>query len=180
MQAARGASLSDADTPAPARRGRRVAVLVGVAVLVYVIDQVTKVIAAHELAGREPVVLLGGLLKLTLVRNPGAAFGIAGGATIIFSVVAVVVAVAILRTAPRLRSTPWAVALGLLLGGAMGNLTDRLVRDPAPLRGRVVDFLELPHWPVFNGADSAIVCGAVLIAVLAATGRQLDGTRTDG
>jgi signal peptidase II len=87
------------------------------------------------------------------------------------------VIVAILRTARRLRSLPWAISLGLLLGGATGNLVDRIVRAPAPLQGHVVDWIELPHWPVFNLADSAIVCGGLLAVVLAARGLQIDGTR---
>ncbi len=113
----------------------------------------------RELSDREPVTLLGGLLTLRLVRNPGAAFGFAEGLTIAFTVVAVAVVVVILRLSRRLRSTPWAVALGLVLGGAVGNLVDRIFRAPGPGRGHVVDFLELPHWPVFNLADSAIVSG---------------------
>jgi len=100
-------------------------------------------------------------------RNPGAAFSIAGGATVLFTLVAAVVVAVIVRTATRLTSTPWAVALGLLLGGALGNLTDRLLRDPGPLRGHVVDFVDLQWhgrsvWPVFNLADSAIVVGGLL------------------
>jgi signal peptidase II len=89
----------------------------------------------------------------------------------------VAVVAVIARTARTLRSTPWAVALGLLLGGAVGNLTDRIVRSPGVLRGRVVDFLELPHWPVFNVADMGITCAAVLIALLTLRGETPDGER---
>jgi signal peptidase II len=138
---------------------------------------VTKAVAAAQLAGRGPVEVLGPLLRLDLVHNPGAAFGIAGGATALFSVIAVAVVVVIARTARTLRSTPWAVALGLLLGGAVGNLTDRLLREPGVLRGRVVDFLELPHWPVFNVADMGISCAAVLIALLTLRGETPEGGR---
>jgi signal peptidase II len=134
----------------------------------------------RELSDREPVTLLGGLLTLRLVRNPGAAFGFAQGLTIAFTVVAVAVVVVILRLSRRLRSTPWAVALGLVLGGAVGNLVDRIFRAPGPGRGHVVDFLELPHWPVFNLADSAIVTAAVLMVLLSARGLSYDGTRTHG
>jgi len=104
----------------------------------------------------------------------------AQGLTIAFTVVAVAVVVVILRLAPRLRSTPWAVALGLVLGGAVGNLTDRIFRAPGPGRGHVVDFLELPHWPVFNLADSAIVTAACLMVLLSARGSSYDGTRATG
>ena len=85
--------------------------------------------------------------------------------------------VAILRTARRLRSIPWAITLGLLLGGATGNLGDRLFRSPGFLRGDVVDWIQLPHWPVFNVADSSIVCGGMLAVLLAARGISLDGRR---
>jgi signal peptidase II len=87
------------------------------------------------------------------------------------------VIVFILRTARKLRSLPWAITLGLLLGGATGNLSDRLFRAPGPMRGSVVDWIELPHWPVFNLADSAIVCGGVLAVLLAIRGLRIDGTR---
>lgn len=178
MQAARGASLSDADTQTDqtGRRPRRIGILLVVAAMVYALDQVTKIVAVQQLTGRMPVEVVGDILTLRLVRNPGAAFGIAGGATVVFTVVAMIVAVAILRTARNLGSGWWAVALGMLLGGAVGNLTDRVLRDPAPLRGHVVDFLELPNWPVFNVADMAIVGGAALIVALTLRGRQLDGS----
>ena len=87
-----------------------------------------------------------------------------------------VVILVILRIARRLRSGPWAVGLGMVLGGAVGNLVDRVFREPGPFRGHVVDFLELPHWPVFNLADSAIVCGGILIVILSFRGLDPDGT----
>lgn len=153
--------------------------LLAVALVAYGLDQVTKVLAVEHLTGRAPVRLVGELLQLRLHRNPGAAFGLAEGATVLLSVVAVVVAVAILRAARNLRDPLWAVSLGLLLGGALGNLTDRLVRSPAPLRGHVVDFLELPNWPIFNVADMAIVGGAALAVVLTMLGRNVDGSRAN-
>jgi signal peptidase II len=140
-------------------------------------DLVSKWLAVRELGDREPVELLGGLLTLRLVRNAGAAFGFAQGLTIAFTVVAAAVVVVILRLSRRLRSLPWAVALGLVLGGAVGNLVDRVFRAPAPGRGHVVDFLELPHWPVFNLADSAIVCAGVLMVLLSLRGISYDGSR---
>ncbi|MGH8869800.1 MAG: signal peptidase II [Actinomycetes bacterium] len=178
MQTAPRAPLTGAPPvqEAPIRPRRRIGVLVLVALVVLVTDLSSKLVVVARLEGEPPIELLGGLLTLRVIRNAGAAFGLAEGFTLLFTCVAVGVAVAILRTARRLHSLPWAVALGLLLGGAVGNLTDRLFRDPGPLRGHVVDFLELPHWPVFNLADSAIVCGGVLAVLLAALGRHLDGT----
>jgi signal peptidase II len=148
-------------------------------VFVLTVDVVSKVVVVAELSGRPPVRLLGGLLKLTETRNAGAAFSIGPGATVLFSVVAIGVVVVIARTARRLTSRGWAVCLGLLLGGALGNLTDRLFRAPGPLRGRVVDWIQLPHWPVFNLADSAIVVGAVLAVLLGALGVTLEGSGRD-
>jgi signal peptidase II len=142
-----------------------------------VADVVSKLLAVRHLADREPVELVGGLLRLRLVRNPGAAFGMAQGLTVVLTLIAVVVVVVILRMARRLHSAWWAVALGLVLGGALGNLVDRLFRAPAPGRGHVVDFLELPRWPVFNLADSAIVVAAVLMVLLSARGVPHDRAR---
>ena len=112
-----------------------------------------------------------------MLRNSGAAFSIGTSMTVVFSLIAVGVIFAILRTARRLRSVPWAVTLGLLLGGAAGNLGDRIFRSPGPFRGYVVDWIQLPHWPVFNVADSCIVCGGILAVLLAARGIPLDGVR---
>jgi signal peptidase II len=121
--------------------------------------------------------MLDGLLTLQVLRNSGAAFSLGTSMTIVFTLIAVGVIFFILRTSRRLRSLPWAVTLGLLLGGATGNLTDRLLRSPGLFRGDVVDWIQLPHWPVFNVADSAIVCGGALAVLLAARGIRLDGTR---
>ena len=160
------------------RPGRRyVLVLTAVAAGVLAADAISKAIVVAVLAGRPPVRLLGGLLTLRLLRNSGAAFSLGTSMTIVFTVIAVGVIVFILRSARRLRSLPWAITLGLLLGGAAGNLGDRLLRAPAPLRGSVVDWIQLPHWPVFNLADSSIVCGGVLAVLLAMRGLRLDGTR---
>jgi lipoprotein signal peptidase len=187
MQTTRGTSLSDSTNPereagetTGSPRPRRVGVLVAVAVAALAADIVSKIIVVSALQDREPVRLLGGLLTLRETRNSGAAFSIGTGYTIVFTVIACGVVVAILRTARNLRSAPWAVCLGLLLGGAIGNLLDRLLRAPAPLKGHVVDWIQLPHWPVFNLADSAIVCGGVLAVLLAARGLQVDGTRLTG
>jgi signal peptidase II len=172
----------DAHGPTPAGPRSRVLLLGGIAALVLVADVLTKIAAVTRLEGREPVELLGGAVYLVLVRNPGAAFSLATGYTWVLSLVAVAVVVVIARIARRLRSTGWAVALGLVLGGALGNLADRVFRAPGPLRGHVVDVVSLlapdgSVWPVFNLADSSIVSGGVLLVLLALTGRELDGTR---
>ncbi len=166
-----------ADQGLPARR-RRVGLLLAVAAAVLAADVITKSVVVRTLADRPPVRLLGGLLTLTLSRNPGAAFSIGPSLTIVFSAIAVSVIVFILRTSRRIRSLPWAISLGLLLGGATGNLADRLFRYPGPLRGYVVDWIMLPHWPIFNLADSSIVCGSVLAVLLATLGLRIDGTKT--
>jgi signal peptidase II len=181
LQAARGAPLTEhaqggPDRPDQPGAPRRVGVLLGVAVAVLALDIISKAIVVATLSDRAPVHLIGTLLILTESRNPGAAFSIGGPSeTIIFTAIAVGVIVFIVRSARRIHSLAWAVALGLLLGGAMGNLTDRIFRSPGPFRGWVVDWIEVPHWPVFNLADSAIVCGGVLMVLLAARGHRLDG-----
>lgn len=153
------------------------AVLAGTALLVLALDVVSKLVVVAELSDHDPIKLLGGLLTLRLTRNAGAAFGMAEGATVLFTAVALVVVVVIARAARRLQSTGWAVSLGLILGGALGNLNDRMLRHPGPLRGWVVDWIELPHWPVFNLADTAIVSGALLAVLLSTRGVALDGQR---
>jgi lipoprotein signal peptidase len=189
MQAARGASLTgpaaagqddEPQSPAGSQAGqprRRVAALIAVAVAVLVLDIVSKVIVVATLSDRAPIRLLGGFLHLRLDRNPGAAFSFAQGFTIVFSLIAITVIVVILRSSRRIRSVPWAITLGLLLGGATGNLVDRIFRYPGVFRGWVVDWIQIPHWPVFNLADSAIVCGGILAVLLSVRGIRLDGQR---
>ena len=152
------------------------AVLLGVAAVVIVLDVISKVLVVANLSERPPVRLLGGFLKLEETRNAGAAFSIGTGATFLFAVVAIAVIAVILRSARRLYSRPWAIVLGLLLGGATGNLIDRIFRSPGMFRGHVVDWIRLPHFAVFNVADSAITIGGVLVVLLALLGRQIDGS----
>lgn len=165
--------------PAPVgpRSGRAIVLLVVAAAGVLAADVIAKILAVAHLSNRAPVTLIPHVLDLELTRNPGAAFSLAGGATILFTLVALVVVAVIARTARGLRSRAWAVVLGLLLGGALGNLSDRIFRAPAPLRGHVVDWIHLHHWPVFNLADSSIVVGAVLAVILSAVGIGIDGRR---
>ncbi|SFT66739.1 signal peptidase II [Actinopolyspora lacussalsi subsp. righensis] len=162
-------------------RPRLLVLLFGIAVVLIGADAITKSLAVAELEDREPVKLFGGALYLVLFRNPGAAFNIGTGLTWLLALLAIVVIGAIVWFAPKLRSTGWAVGIGLVLGGACGNLVDRIFREPAPLRGHVIDFLSVfapdgSVWPVFNLADSGIVCGGVLIVLLALLGYDYDGT----
>jgi signal peptidase II len=175
-------AAGDQITPEVPPRRRRTGVLAAVATVTLLLDALSKIIVVMVLEGHQPVKLLGGALYLVVYRNSGAAFSLATGLTWVLSLIALGVVVAIIRLAPRLRSTGWAFGLGLVLGGALGNLVDRLLRAPGPLRGHVVDFLSLlapdgSVWPVFNLADSAIVCGGLVLVMLAATGRDFDGTR---
>jgi signal peptidase II len=164
-----GRGMIDAGRP-PAPR-RRIAVLMGVAATVLAADIASKTTVVALLSGRRHVRLFGGLLTLLVARNPGAAFGIGGpSVTVAFTAIAAGVGVVIARYSRHISSAPWAVALGLLLGGAMGNLTDRMFRSPGPLQGWVVDWIRFSRWPTFNLADVAIACGTVLVAVLAARG----------
>jgi signal peptidase II len=153
-------------------------VLLAVAVFVLVADAITKALVVAHLRPGAPVHVLDNILMLDLLRNSGAAFSVGTGNTIIFTAIAVAVIIYIMRTARNLRSIGWAVTMGLLLGGAMGNLADRIFRAPGIFRGDVVDWIELTrYWPVFNVADSAIVCGGILTVLLATFGYHLDGTR---
>jgi signal peptidase II len=173
-----GPSLAGSTRRTGTRRHLRALWLVAAAVLA--LDVTSKIIAVASLSDREPIKLLDGALTLRLIRNAGAAFSIGVGMTVVFTVVAVVVIVAILRTARRLYSLPWAIALGGLLGGALGNLSDRIFRSPGIFRGHVVDFLELPNWPVFNLADAAIVGAGIVMFVLAARGVPIEGRQHAG
>jgi signal peptidase II len=178
MQAARGASLSDADTE-PDDAGspsRSRTVFVAVALVAYLVDVGTKVLAVERLSARD-VEVVGSWLTLHLTRNAGAAFSTGTELTLLISLVAIAAVVVVLHLSRRLGSTAWAWALGLLLAGVAGNLTDRLLRSPGPLRGHVIDFLMVPNWPVFNIADICINVAAGLIVVQAFRGVGIDGRR---
>ena len=164
---------------APGRRRRLLGLVVVLAVVVLVVDQLTKAWALHALADglRRPV--LGDLLGLELVFNPGAALSIATGMTWVLTIVAATVVVVVARVSRRLGSTGWALAFGLLLGGAVGNLVDRLVRAPGPARGHVVDFIAYGRLFVGNVADVAIVVAAGLVVLQTMRGVQLDGGRPE-
>jgi signal peptidase II len=163
-------------------RRRVLTLFLGIAVAVTLIDQVTKHLTVVYLADREPVKVLGGLVYLMHVRNSGAAFSMGTGITWVFPIVALVVTVVLGFVIRNVRSTAWAIALGLVFGGVIGNLGDRLFRSPGPFVGHVVDMVSLldergQGFPVFNGADSALTIGVALIILLELSGRQRDGTR---
>ncbi|SES80504.1 signal peptidase II [Nonomuraea wenchangensis] len=159
--------------------------------VIYAADLITKTVALRTLEGQAPLVVIQDVLQFRVIFNSGAAFSLGTGMTFVFTLIAACVVVAIIRTARKLGSRAWAVTLGLLLGGALGNLTDRLLRYPSgfgrltQLQGHVVDFIEvlpghfpvIDYFPVFNIADSAIVCGGILAVLLAWRNVQIDGTR---
>jgi len=137
-----------------------------VAALTWGLDLASKIWAVNNLSARNPIEILGSFFQLTLVRNSGAAFSFATGATVIFTAISIAAATAIIYYSTKITSLGWATALGLVLGGVLGNLTDRIFRSPGFFKGEVIDWLELKHWPVFNLADSAIVVAAFLAIVL--------------
>lgn len=178
------AATLEPDSP-PAPRRRELILFVAIATLVLALDIISKAVVVATLGQHAPVRVLFGAIYLDETRNSGAAFSLGTGATIVLTVIAVAVVAIILRTARRMRSVGWAVALGLVLGGALGNLVDRLFRAPGIGRGHVVDWISLfgpdgAHWPIFNLADSAIVSGAVLAAILALRGVDIDGRGSRG
>lgn len=132
---------------------------------IWLLDFVTKAWALSSLSS-QPRKILGTIIQFTLIKNSGAAFSFATGFTILFTVIAVAVVVAVSYFAPRITSPGWLIALGLLLGGVLGNLTDRIFRSPGFLSGDVIDWIQIPHWPVFNIADSAITIAAALAFIL--------------
>ncbi|MHA7208267.1 signal peptidase II [Arthrobacter sp. MDT1-65] len=147
----------------------------------YTIDQLTKQWVVATMSEGQVTPVLPPLLSWRFIRNPGAAFSIGTDYTWVFTIIMVVVAVAIVLQVRKVASWGWAVALGLVLGGALGNLTDRLLRQPSFGQGHVVDFIALPNFAIFNIADSAVVSGVVLVCILTLRGIGMDGSRgTDG
>lgn len=176
-EASAAAGTPEEASPTAPRRKWRIVILLAVAALAYALDLLSKLWVVKVLEHRDtPIDLLGSWLRLQAIRNGGAAFGFGQGMTIIFTIIAAGVIVVIARLARKLYSLPWAIALGLLLGGAFGNLTDRVFRSPGFLEGHVVDFIAPAHFAVFNLADSAIVCGGILIVLLSFRGLDPDGT----
>ena len=162
------------EEPIEPRPRRRLRLLFSGAAVVLALDVVTKVLAVKLLRPGVPVSIIGDTVTWTLVRNSGAAFSMATGYTWVLTLVATGVVVGIMWMGRRLVSPWWAVGLGMILGGALGNLVDRFFRSPGPLRGHVVDFLSIGWWPVFNVADPAVVGGAILLVGLSLFGYDFD------
>lgn len=175
---------ADAAHPASSRPRPRRAVLLslfaGLAVFAYVFDQLTKLWVTSTMVEGERIPVLPPLLHWYFIRNSGAAFSIGENVTWLFTIIMMAVSVAILFQVRKLGSVWWAVALGLLLGGALGNLTDRLFREPSFAMGHVVDFIQLPNFAIFNIADSAVVSSVVIICLLTLRGIALDGSHHAG
>lgn len=183
MQTARGASLNASEDAAAESTkdtspSRRVwPILVGVSLIAYTTDVVTKILAVKHLEPFETRPIFGDIFGLHLTRNPGAAFSTGTSATEALSVLAIIALCVVLYLWRRVGSPLWAFAFGLLTAGIAGNLTDRLLRAPGPLQGHVVDMFRFPNWPIFNVADICINVAAGLIIVQAFRGIRLDGTR---
>ena len=140
------------------------------ALLVILLDLATKVWAVARLENQPEIKVIGEFLKFSFVRNPGAAFSFGTSITWVFTLMAIAVSIAILLVSKSVTNRPWAIALGGLLGGAVGNLIDRIFRSPEVFQGHVVDFISLPNYPTFNIADSAVVLSAITMAVLSFRG----------
>jgi signal peptidase II len=167
------AADQDAGTAEPRPR-RRLRLLASVAAVVLSLDVITKVLAVELLTPNQPVSIIGDTVTWTLVRNPGAAFSMATGYTWVLTLIATGVVIGIIWMGRRLVSPWWALGLGMILGGALGNLVDRFFRWPGPLQGHVIDFLSIGWWPVFNVADPAVVGGAILLVGLSLFGYDFD------
>ncbi|MFZ0531444.1 MAG: signal peptidase II [Propionicimonas sp.] len=138
--------------------------ILGLGAFGLILDQSAKAIALSTLDPQQPVPLLGGLITLQLIRNPGAAFSMGEDLTVVLTLVAIGALLGVLFwLLPRVRHLGWAVAVGFLLAGISGNLADRLFREPGPFRGHVIDFIQLPHFAIFNVADMFITGAAILV-----------------
>ncbi|MHA7142401.1 MULTISPECIES: signal peptidase II [unclassified Arthrobacter] len=162
------------------RTGARYALLfVACFAVIYVADQLTKIWVVSTMTEGQITPVLPPLLNWHFIRNPGAAFSIGTDYTWVFTIIMAVVSIAIISQIRKVASWWWATALGLVLGGALGNLTDRLLREPSFGQGHVVDFIALPNFAIFNIADSAVVTGVSLICLLTLRGIGMDGKRSN-
>ncbi|CAN5441932.1 signal peptidase II [soil metagenome] len=173
-------SPTEVDTTPEAKPKIRLRLLLSIAAVVLALDLITKVLAVRWLTPGQPVSIIGDTVTWTLVRNSGAAFSMATGYTWVLTLVATGVVIGIIWMGRRLVSPWWALGLGMILGGALGNLMDRFFRSPGPLRGHVVDFFSVGWWPVFNVADPAVVGGAILLVALSLFGFDFDAVGRRG
>jgi signal peptidase II len=150
-----------------------------VGLLILFLDQLTKALALQHLTPGEPVNVIGSFLKFNLIRNSGAAFSLGAGYTPYISAIQIIVALGVIYLSRKLGSVGWAVAFGFLFGGAVGNIIDRIFREPSPFHGHVVDFLQTPHWAIFNVADMAVTSAAALLVIQTLRGIRLDGTKEE-
>jgi len=156
------------------------ALMLRVALSIIIIDQITKVIAVATLENRDNLILvpalfgerIGPILQFSFIRNPGAAFGFGTNATLIFTILAFVISIIIWKTGKKIENRVWAICFGALLGGAIGNLIDRIFRSPGAFRGAVVDFVQIPFWAIFNVADMAVSISATIIAIMTLMGKD--------
>ncbi|MEV0287568.1 MULTISPECIES: signal peptidase II [unclassified Kribbella] len=176
-------SAGSPSSPEPADTGPKkpswklMALFGAVGFLVLLLDQLTKALALEHLTPGEPVDVIGGFLKFNLIRNSGAAFSLGAGYTPYISAIQIIVALGVVFLSRRLGSVGWAVAFGFLFGGALGNIIDRIFREPSPFHGHVIDFLQTPHWAIFNVADMAVTSAAALLVIQTLRGIKLDGTK---
>ncbi|MCQ1946595.1 signal peptidase II [Arthrobacter sp. zg-Y1116] len=161
-----------------ARRGKPAVIMLAVAVVAVIADQLTKLWVVSTMAEGQITDVLPPILRWHFIRNPGAAFSIGTDYTWVFTIIMVLVSGFLVYLMFRVRSLAWATALGLVLGGALGNLTDRLFREPSFGQGHVVDFIAFPNFAIFNIADSCVVSGVILVCLLTLRGIGLDGVRT--
>ena len=138
------------------------------AAFIWLIDYSTKAWALSSVSQVQPIKIIGSILQLRLVFNPGAAFSFGTSFTFIFTILAILAVAVIAYYAIKITHKWWAAVLGLALGGVLGNLTDRIFREPSLFNGHVIDWIELPNFPVFNVADMAIVCAALISVFLIA------------
>ncbi|MCQ1949754.1 MULTISPECIES: signal peptidase II [Arthrobacter] len=161
-----------------ARRGTPALIMLGMAVIAVISDQLTKLWVVRTMTEGQITDVLPPVLRWHFIRNPGAAFSIGTEYTWVFTIIMVLVSGFLVYLMFRVRSLAWATALGLVLGGALGNLTDRLFREPSFGQGHVVDFIAFPNFAIFNIADSCVVSGVILVCLLTLRGIGLDGVRT--
>ena len=165
-------------TPTHQESHRQIPTMITIAAIIVCADTLSKILAVHFLIPGHMIPILGPHIGWLLVRNSGAAFSFATGHTFILTLISCSVVAVIAWISAQLFSRTWAIGLGMILGGALGNLIDRFLRSPGHMHGHVVDFIAIGWWPVFNLADSAVVLGTTLLAILGLRGISYTGTNS--